>query len=187
MNTRKLRKFNRNTHRDLGYFFAAMTIIYALSGIALNHISDWDPSYIIKRTQLQQEWPSNKEAITEALVKQKLADMGLKGRYKKHYFPQDQMKVFLRGGNLTVNLTNGQAVLETVRERRVFHEVNFLHYNHIKKAYTWFADIFAVALIILAVSGLFILKGKNGITRRGAWLTLAGLLVPLIFMFIYYW
>ncbi|HPE87100.1 MAG TPA: peptidase, partial [Bacteroidales bacterium] len=32
------RKIVRITHRDLGYFFFAMTLIYALSGIGMNHL-----------------------------------------------------------------------------------------------------------------------------------------------------
>jgi len=44
----KLRKWNRIIHRDLGYIFFGMSIIYGLSGIALNHIGDWNPDYIIK-------------------------------------------------------------------------------------------------------------------------------------------
>ena len=34
----KWRKWNRAVHRDFGYLFLGMTIIYALSGIALNHM-----------------------------------------------------------------------------------------------------------------------------------------------------
>ena len=41
----KWRKWNRAVHRDFGYLFFGMTIIYALSGIAINHINDWNPNY----------------------------------------------------------------------------------------------------------------------------------------------
>jgi uncharacterized membrane protein YhdT len=47
------------------------------------------------------------------------------------------------------------------------------------------ADIHAVVLLILAVMGLFVLKGKKGITGRGAWLTGAGILAPVIFLSLY--
>ncbi|MDV7392429.1 hypothetical protein RZS08_13780, partial [Arthrospira platensis SPKY1] len=47
MTTRKRnwRWWFRVIHRDSGYFLFGMTIIYAVSGIALNHINDFDPSY----------------------------------------------------------------------------------------------------------------------------------------------
>jgi len=67
--------------------------------------------------------------------------------------------------------------------RKIF---SFLHYNSIKKLWTWFADLFALSLIFLAVSGLFILRGRNGITGRGAWLTALGMGVPLLFLILYF-
>ena len=42
-----LSKLNRVSHRDIGYLIAGLTIIYALSGIALNHKNDWNPNYIL--------------------------------------------------------------------------------------------------------------------------------------------
>jgi len=40
--------------------------------------------------------------------------------------------------------------------------------------------------MIMAISGLFILKGRNGITRRGAWLTGVGIIIPVVFLIMYY-
>ena len=77
----------------------------------------------------------------------------------------------------------GEGLLEHARRRTVFFEVNYLHYNTPKNLWTWFSDIFAGALILLAISGLFILKGKKGITGRGAWLTAAGLIIPAVFSY----
>ena len=44
---RIFRKWNRILHRDIGYFFFGMTLIYCVSGIALNHKKDWNPNYDI--------------------------------------------------------------------------------------------------------------------------------------------
>jgi uncharacterized protein len=67
----------------------------------------------------------------------------------------------------------------------VLHAANFLHLNHGKQIWTWVADAFAVALIVLAVTGMFLLKGKNGIRGRGMWLSAAGVAVPLFFYWLY--
>ena len=48
-------KFNRITHRDIGYLIAGLTIIYAISGIALNHKHDWNPNYIIENKEFTTE------------------------------------------------------------------------------------------------------------------------------------
>ena len=43
-----LRKWSRILHRDIGYFFIGTTLIYGISGIALNHMSDWNPNYSVE-------------------------------------------------------------------------------------------------------------------------------------------
>src|SRR5437588_10613673 len=42
---RRWRAWLRAVHRDCGYLAVGFTLIYALSGIAINHIKDWDPSF----------------------------------------------------------------------------------------------------------------------------------------------
>jgi hypothetical protein len=65
--------------------------------------------------------------------------------------------------------------------------VNFLHYNKPKKLWTWFSDIFAASLILLAISGMFMIQGRKGISGRGAWLISLGLIVPLVFLIYHLW
>jgi hypothetical protein len=48
------------------------------------------------------------------------------------------------------------------------------------------ADAYALALALLAVTGLFVLRGRNGITGRGAWLTAIGVAVPALFLLLYF-
>src|SRR5688572_16419067 len=50
---KKLRRLNIATHRDVGYFFSSLIIIYCLSGIALNHVNDWNPDFIIQKKTIQ--------------------------------------------------------------------------------------------------------------------------------------
>ena len=35
----------RALHRDIGYFSVGLTVIYAASGLAVNHIADWGPNF----------------------------------------------------------------------------------------------------------------------------------------------
>ena len=73
------------------------------------------------------------------------------------------------------------ATVELVQHRVVLYAANALHLNSPKKLWTWVADLYAVSLGLLAITGLFVLKGKTGITGRGAWLTAIGVAVPGIF------
>jgi len=159
-----------------------MTIIYSLSGIAVNHINDWNPNYIITNKNVTVHIPAYADQIDKNVVLDILNQIGEKSNYKKHYFPGNtQLKVFINGGNVIIDLETGNGVIEKIKRRPIFHAVNFLHYNP-GKWWTWFSDIYAGALIILAVSGLFILRGKNGITKRGAIITVFGIALPVLFL-----
>ena len=181
----KWRKWNRAIHRDFGDLFFGMTLIYALSGIALNHLDDWNPNYIIQRKESRVSVPATRPDKAE--VKKMLHAFGDDIHYKKHYFPSENlMKIFIKNGTVLVNLKTGEGIMERTKRRPVFREVNYLHYNPIKY-WTWYSDLFAGALIILAISGILIPRGAKGITKRGAWLTLLGILIPLIYLLIYFY
>jgi hypothetical protein len=83
--------------------------------------------------------------------------------------------------------TAGTATIEKPRGRFGLREMNFLHLNEPKGLWTWVADVYAVVLGFLAVSGLFVLKGKNGLSGRGKWLTGVGVLVPLLALLVLLW
>ena len=177
------RKWNRRIHRDLGYLFFGMTILYALSGIALNHRDTWNPNFIVIEKviseQVFQDRP-DKDAVIQLLKKH-----GLSSSYRKHYFPSDkQLKIFLTGGYAILNLETGKGYVELTKRRAVFREINYLHYNP-SSAWTWISDLFSVSLILLALTGIFIPRGKDGINARGAWMSLLGILIPFAFI-IYY-
>ena len=57
-----LRKWSRILHRDIGYFFIGTTLIYAISGIALNHMSDWNPNYSVTLKNFNTEYNLSKSS-----------------------------------------------------------------------------------------------------------------------------
>jgi hypothetical protein len=79
-----------------------------------------------------------------------------------------------------VDLKGRSAVYEKVAERPFLKAMNDLHLNRAGKLWTWMADIYAAALGFLAITGLFVLVGKQGITGRGAWLTGIGIIIPVM-------
>jgi hypothetical protein len=180
----KWRKWFRVVHRDFGYLFFGVTLIYAISGIAINHLDDWNPNYVIttKEINTSLDKSSDKNTILEMLE-----EHGERKNYKNHYYPSENgLKIFLKNGVVFVNLSTGKGLIEKNRRRPMFREMNYLHYNPVKY-WTWFSDLYAAALIALAITGLFLVRGKKGITGRGAWLTILGILIPLIYLFIYFY
>lgn len=181
------RRWNNIIHRDLGYLCFGMTIIYVISGIAVNHIDDWNPTYKIEKTRTNIGPVINEgREISDQEVEQILNKLGQETGFKKKFQPDpNSVKIYQEGTTIDVELLSGNATLEKVSNRPLFYQVNFLHLNHPKKIWTWFADIYALALGLLACTGLLVLRGKKGITGRGAWLTTAGIIIPIFFLWLY--
>ena len=113
-----------------------------------------------------------------------LADMGADA-YLKHYFPEEgTLKVFIRGGStFTLDLTTGNGLFESVRKRTVLSAFNRLHYNP-SRWWTIFSDIFLAGLLVIVATGLVMVRGRNGLAGRGGAELAAGILVPLLFIFL---
>jgi len=178
-----IRKWSRILHRDFGYFFFGATIIYSLSGIALNHIKDWNPNYSVSRKEFNTKINLEKSVNIKENILKLLDQVANRNDYKSHYYPStEEIKIFLNGGSsVYVDLETGEGIAEFLKRRPVFYQVNYLHYNP-RAWWTWFSDIFAAALILLSFTGIILIKGKNGITGRGAWLTTLGILIPILFL-----
>ena len=179
-----IRKWSRLIHRDLSFFFAGMVLIYAISGIVMNHRDTINPNFSIERKEYKiAEKLPGKEGMKRENVLTLLQPLGEEGNYTKHYFPKtDIMKVFLKGGsNLQVNVRTGEAVYESVTRRPLIGAMARLHYNP-GQWWTYFADIFAVGLIIITLSGVIMLKGSKGIIGRGGIEMIVGIVIPILFL-----
>ena len=181
-----IRKWGRIIHRDLSFFFAGLVVVYATSGIMLNHKDDFNSDYSVSlhRMTVPGDYPKTQEEFTKEYVLGLLEPIGEQANFTKHYFPEPGvMKVFLKGGSsLVVDTKTGNAVYEKFRKRHVISAFNRLHYNR-SRGWTAFADVFAGALIVITLTGLVIVRGPKGLWGRGGLELLAGLLLPLIFIF----
>jgi hypothetical protein len=182
----KLRKLVIATHRDIGYFFAGLTVLYAISGVAVNHIDDWNPNYVIRREIAEVGvLPFGEPSELGAEVLRRM-DIGEEPRSVVR-MNREELKVFLDQRTLTVTLPGGHVVDERARRRFAFFELNYLHLNTGKGFWTWFADVYAVGLLVLACTGIFILPGKKGLGGRGRWLLIIGLAIPVVYLVIVVW
>lgn len=171
----------RALHRDVGYFAIGLTLIYALSGLAVNHIADWDPSFRqIERThQLSGALPGDDAAAAAETLKR----LGIAATPREVYRADEtQLEIVLDQRTLHVDTASGK-VLEEGQEPRFFLRIaNWLHLNRGKKAWTVFADAYAVFLLFLAISGLFMIPGRKGLFGRGAVVAVLGAAVPILYL-----
>lgn len=178
-------KFNRITHRDIGYLIAGLTIIYALSGIALNHKHDWNPNYIVDSYEFTTNTDLARNSFNDETARTILKTIPGNPEFKASHYPTgDRLTIFIEGGYIHINTATGKGIVERISKRPLFFQINFLHYNP-GKWWKYFSDVFCISLMLVTITGLFIIKGRNGITRRGAILTAIGIVLPLLFLFIY--
>ncbi len=178
-------RINRNLHRDIGYLCIGFTLVFAISGIAVNHIRDWNPNYsIVKKTAIEPKLIhiDNEDEIIDLM----LTSFKIINSVKANYWASEhEFKVFLTdGSNLNANLTNGEIELELITERKLLKNINSLHLNEAKAAWVIFSDAYAIMLIFLAISALFMVKGKHSPWGRKGGLVLLGFAIPLFFMFL---
>ena len=175
------RKWNNIIHRDLGYLCVGLSIIYGISGVVLNHRRDWNSNYKIETISTTVAPVTENSDDVNAVAAEMLSRLDIQGAYKNAYSPKpDTITIFLEGNTVTANYRTGVVQQEIVRSRPFLRQFNFLHLNEAKRFWTYFADVYALSLIILAITGMFVLKGKNGIKRRGGWLVVGGILIPIL-------
>jgi hypothetical protein len=171
----------RGLHRDAGYLVVGLTFVYALSGIAVNHVADRDPSFDNYERTHQLAAPltgSDAEISRRVLDGLEIHDLP-RDVYRS---TDDTLDITFDKRTLHVTLSKG-SVLDQGQEPRFFlRAANYLHLNRGKKAWTYVADTYAVVLLFLAVSGLFMIKGRQGLFGRGLLLVSLGAAVPIAYV-----
>lgn len=184
------RKLNILTHRYLSYYFFGLTVVYSISGLAVNHIHDWNSNYIINKKEISIQPLKNNEEISKSELDKIISDLKINISYKEDniFYPsEDKIEViFDESEKLVIDITDNTAEYEHITKRPILHAFNFLHLNEPKKFWTFYADFYAVSLLLLAITGMFMKKGKEGIWGKGGILAVLGLIVPIIILYFYY-
>lgn len=180
-----IRKTLRSLHRDFGYFVVGITFVYTVSGIALNHRIDWNPHYTMVSEEVTVPPVWNKE-FTEVEIVTLLGSFKYHPKYKKHFVTKaGEIKIFVEEGTVMYQPDQGKASLEVLKRRPFFFQINKIHLAQTGRLWIWISDIMAFFLLFVAISGLFLLKGRFGIKGRGLWLTALGVVIPLVIILFY--
>ena len=151
----------------------------------MNHKHDWNPNFLIDTYEFKTDMNLSRESFNDDSAITILKRIPGDHEFKTFHFPTgNRLTIFIEGGYVQINTITGKGTLERISKRPLFYQINFLHYNP-GKWWKYFSDIYCVTLILVTITGLFIVKGRNGITKRGAILTIIGIILPIIFLFIY--
>jgi hypothetical protein len=170
----------RAVHRDVGYTAVGLTFVYAVSGLAVNHVAQWDPNFTRTTTvrELAAPLPDDDQAA-KRMISSKL---GISEEPREVYREGDELEILFEHRTLHVTVATGHVIDEDQRARFFVRAANWLHLNRGKKGWTYFADSYAVGLLFLAVSGLFMIAGKKGLLGRGVFFVAAGIAIPVVYL-----
>jgi hypothetical protein len=177
----RTRAWVRAIHRDLGYLAVGLTVVYALSGLAVNHVGDWDSNFESYQKQIDLGGPIAGD--DQAIARTVFEKLGVSGEARDVYRESaTAITITLDKRTLHVDPSSGHVLDEGQRPRFFLRAANWLHLNRGKRAWTRIADLYAGGLLLLALSGMFMLPGKKGLIGRGAILVLLGALVPILYV-----
>lgn len=190
-------------HRDLGFFAVGLTVVYAVSGLAVNHRRHWNynqstqiaharvgtPAELLTSLSAdrQQTLAGDPQALSReeepALVAALTQALGRRRPPKSAFWRgPDRFSLFYETGDRdTVDYSPSAGVARSLAlvDRPLLRDLNFLHLNERGGAWTWLADGYALLLLFLAISGAVMARGRAGLLGRGGALLALGVAVPI--------
>jgi uncharacterized protein len=173
----------RNTHRDIAYFYVGLIISFALSGIFLNHRQAWHPRRYVYETKDISIQMVHKDSINDAFIKNLTKAQNIQGDMRRFSVDGNKLKISYTSNDVTIDLTTGKGKIEGYRTTPILGQMTKLHLDT-SKWWIYYSDVFGVALILIAVTGMFIQKGETSFSARGWKLALIGIIFPIIFLFL---
>ena len=170
----------RALHRDFGYLVVGLTLVYAISGLAVNHIEDWDPNF--EQFERTHELAAPLAEDEQAAARMVLDQLGIDEQPSDVFLYEQELEIQLDNRSLFVDGEKMTILDRGQDERRLLRLANWLHLNRGKKAWTVVADGYAILLLFLACSGMLMLPGKKGMAGRGWILVLIGVAVPVAYV-----
>lgn len=174
----------RNTHRDLAYFYLGLIIAFSFSGIFLNHRQAWHPRrYTYNSQEIQLKSFVSKDSINEQFVAAFTKEFNIEDVVRRFNVDGETLRISYPNNDVQVDLTTGKGKIETYRTTPVLGQMTKLHIDT-SKWWIYYSDLFGIAMLTMAFTGMFIQKGENSFWQRGWKLGLIGIIFPLIFLYL---
>lgn len=174
----------RNLHRDLGYFYIGLIISFALSGILMNHREHFHAEkFNVEKKEIEVKLPA-KDSIDEAYAKNFITQFQLEDTYRKHKIKGGTFRISYKNTDVEIDLETGKGEIETYTKTPIISQMMKLH-KSTSNWWIYYGDIFGLALITIAITGaIMIPAGKFSFKNRGWKLAVAGIVIPLLILFL---
>jgi uncharacterized protein len=173
----------RNTHRDIAYFYVGLIISFSFSGIFLNHRQSWNPKRYTYESKNISVAKVNRDSVNDNFIKLFTSEQGIEDELRRFSVDGDKLKISYVSHDVTIELSTGNGTIESYRTTPVLGQMTKLHLDT-SKWWIYYSDVFGIAMLVIAFTGMFIQEGSNSFRARGWKLALAGIIFPLIFLFL---
>ncbi|MBG6061114.1 hypothetical protein IWX83_000890 [Flavobacterium sp. CG_9.1] len=174
----------RNLHRDLGYFYIGLIVSFAISGLMMNHRDFWHPEkYTTETKNIKVQLPSASE-INEKFAEDFGKKLGIDDKFRRHNVKKDVFKISFEKHDVEIDMKTGKGEIVTFSKTPIISQTMKLH-KSTSNFWIYYSDIFAISLILIALTGTMMIKARKFSWKNRGWkLALAGVLFPLIFLFL---
>ena len=175
----------RNLHRDLGYFYIGLIISFAFSGILMNHRESWHPEkYTIESKVIEVALPTKNE-ISDVYAEKLGNDLGIDDKFRRQSIKKGIFKISFENHDVEIDMKTGKGEIVSFIKTPIISQTMKLHKNT-SNFWIYYSDIFAISLIIIALTGTIMIKaGKFSWKNRGWKLAVAGVVFPLLFLILF--
>lgn len=174
----------RNLHRDLGYFYIGLIISFAFSGILMNHRESWHPEkYTVETKAIQVDLPAE-DQINDKFAESLTKELGIDDKFRRQNIKKGTLRISMEKHDIEIDVKTGAGEIVAFNKTPFISHAMKLHKNT-SNWWIYYSDIFALSLITIALTGAIMIQyGKFTFKARGWKLALAGLIFPLIFLFL---
>jgi hypothetical protein len=179
------KKTFRNLHRDLGYFYIGLIVSFALSGLMMNHRDSWHPEkYTTETKAIEVKVPAESE-INEKFAEDLGKKLGIDDKFRRHNVKKGTFKISFENHDVEIDMKTGKGEIVSFIKTPIISQSMKLHKNT-SNFWIYYSDIFALSLIIIALTGTIMIKGgKFSFKQRGWKLALAGVIFPMLFLILF--
>ncbi|XOB60878.1 hypothetical protein ACMC56_09680 [Campylobacterota bacterium DY0563] len=195
---KSLSNIMRSLHRDLGYFFIGVTLIYSITGFILSARAlgwlkvEYNFTTVIQKGIQKDDFKS--KLLSEAKLG-KLDVIYTKETFKtveknikrlEFFKLENNILYFNRAGKFDIkyNQVTGESKIKYKDYPPYLKLFMNFHLSNNENVWFYLALVYSLVLAFFAISAMFIVKGKYGFKKRGIYLTSLGFLT--VFIFIYF-
>ena len=151
----------------------------------MNHRNIWHPEKYLTETKAIEVKLPEESKIDEKFAKDLGKKLGIDDKMRRHNIKKEVFKISFENHDVEIDIKTGKGEIVSFIKTPIISQAMKLHKNT-SNFWIYYSDIFAISLIIIALTGTLMIKaGKFSWKNRGWKLAVAGAIFPLLFLFLF--